>query len=281
MRPRTADPVIDCATARPAGPLRGLIDAYEGSWLDGLTPGTHQGLPSGYLTLIIGLGHPLDIVKMPSAAQSPGSFTAFVGGLHATPATVRYGTTMRCMSVKLSPLGARALLGMPAAELASTVVDLRDVLSDDATELVDRLGSAGTWPERFGILDDVLGRRPADAHPPKPPVARAWRRLADTAGEIRIDALAGEVGLGRRELGERFRSELGLSPKVAARVLRFDRAWRRLRAAPRSSLAELAAAFGYYDQAHMTNEWRELAGHAPASLLAAEELPNFQDARPA
>lgn len=62
------------------------------------------------------------------------------------------------MNVKLTPLGARAVLGMPARELASIVVDLRDVLGAASRELLDRRAAAVAWPDRFTALDDVLGR---------------------------------------------------------------------------------------------------------------------------
>ena len=81
----------------------------------------------------------------------------------------------------------------------------------------------------------------------------------------------------------RFRDEFGLSPKIAARVIRFDRARRRLQqrvadgAAP--ALAEVAADGGFSDQAHLAREFRELAGCTPSRWLA-EEFRNVQAAAP-
>jgi AraC-like DNA-binding protein len=277
MRATGGGSVIDGAIGRPAPALRSFVDAYAGSWFEGLRPGSHQGLPSGSMTLIIGLGEAIDIAAMPDAAQAPQAFDAFVGGLHSSPATVRYETTMRCVSVKLSPLGSRALLGSPAGELASTVVDLREVIGRAAGELVDRLGSASSWDERFAALDDVFCRVAREAAQTPPALSWAWRRLAASAGRVRIAALAEESGLSRRHLGERFRAEFGISPKVATRVLRFDRARRLLRASHPPQLAAVAAACGYSDQAHMCHEWRELAGDSPTAWLRSEELPNLQD----
>jgi AraC-like DNA-binding protein len=91
--------------------------------------------------------------------------------------------------------------------------------------------------------------------------------------------LADELGWSERYLGQRFASEFGLSPKVAARVMRFDRARRLLQqrivsgAPPR--LTELALECGYYDQAHLAREFCEMAGCSP-SRWVAEELRNIQ-----
>jgi transcriptional regulator GlxA family with amidase domain len=70
---------------------------------------------------------------------------------------------------------------------------------------------------------------------------------------------------------------LGLAPKAAARVLRFERSRRLIEAAKGQGLADVAAAAGYYDQAHMTRDWREIAGCPPTTWIA-EELPSVQDA---
>ena len=100
---------------------------------------------------------------------------------------------------------------------------------------------------------------------------------------LTIGALAAEVGWSRQHLGRRFTDEFGLSPKSAARVMRFDRARHALAARPTTtSIAEVAAACGYYDQAHLNREFAELARCTPTELLAGdlpsdEHLPSVQD----
>ncbi|MGH3796323.1 MAG: helix-turn-helix domain-containing protein [Pseudonocardiaceae bacterium] len=89
-------------------------------------------------------------------------------------------------------------------------------------------------------------------------------------------ALAEEVGWSRRHLGERFRREFGLTPKVAGRVMRFEIAHRLLQTPDRPALAEVAARCGFYDQAHLHREWRELAGCTPSRWLA-DEFPSVHD----
>ncbi|WP_201776698.1 helix-turn-helix domain-containing protein [Allosalinactinospora lopnorensis] len=118
----------------------------------------------------------------------------------------------------------------------------------------------------------MLADAPAVAHE----VSRAWNRLVVTEGRLAVDELAREVGWSRRHLTQRFHGELGLTPKAAGRVLRFERAVRLLRRSAPPGLAEIAHACGYYDQAHMNREWRALAGRSPTGWLA-EELPNIQD----
>lgn len=270
------DPLVETAVGLPAPRLRALVDYYVGYRLEGFSPGLHQGLPSRNLTMIISLASPVDVAVMPDPARPPGAFAALVAGLHSAPATIAHDGRQHGIHVKLNPLGARALLGVPAAELASAVIDLRDLFTPRAVELHDRLATTQGWPARFAVLDEVLGSRLADTPGPPGAVAWAWSRLVARGGSVGVQALADEVGWSRRNLGERFRAELGLSPKMAARVLRFEHACRRLKRSRRPSLADVALACGYYDQAHLTRDWRALAGCTPTAWLC-EELPFVQD----
>jgi AraC-like DNA-binding protein len=117
-----------------------------------------------------------------------------------------------------------------------------------------------------------LRERPA----PPPEVAFAWHALAATRGRIPVAELARRTGWSRRHLAERFRDVLGLAPKQAARVLRFEAACEALARSPRRRLADLALACGYHDQAHLTREFRALAGASPAEWIR-RELPFVQD----
>jgi AraC-like DNA-binding protein len=272
------EPLVQIITGAPWTPLRPLVAGYSGYRVEGAQPGVHRGLPSRHLTLIVTLTGTVDLSAMPDPAQPPAAFTTLAGGLHARPALISHNGQQHGIQLHLTPLGARVLLGLPAGELASTVVGLDTLLGPVAGELSARVRSARTWAERFGHLDQVLIRltksrsRPA----PAPELGWVWRRLCARHGQVAICTLAREIGWSRRHLSMRFRREFGLTPKTASRVMRFEVAHRLLRAPHRPGLAEVAARCGYADQAHLSREWRELAGCSPSRWLA-EEIPFVQD----
>ncbi|MEV4756261.1 helix-turn-helix domain-containing protein [Micromonospora sp. NPDC049559] len=259
---------------RPAPPLRPLVARYTGYRQVGLAPGRHRGLPSPYLTLIFTLDEPLEVAAHPDPRTPPGRYATLVGGLHTAPALITHPGRQSGIQLALSPLGARALLGLPAGELAGLDVDAAEVFGASGRELHERLLAAGGWPERFALLDRFLAPRAAAATPPRPEVAHAWRRLLAGGGAAPVAELAREVGWSPRYLGRRFDVEIGLSPKAVARVVRFDRARRRLQrragTGPDLALADLAAGCGYYDQAHLAREFRSLAGCPPSRWLWEE-----------
>lgn len=259
---------------RPAPALRPLVAWYSGYREAGVPPATHRGLPSPHLTVIFTLDDPLVIAAHPDPRTPPRSYDTLVGGLHTTPALITHDGRQSGVQLALTPLGARALLGVPAGELSGLDLDGADVLGRLAGELRERLLEAPGWDERFAVLDAVLARhaRPTRAQPPE--VTLAWRRTLATGGRVSVSALAREAGWSTRHLNGRFREEIGLSPKEAARVVRFDRARRMIQAAAaaarRLTLADAAAECGFYDQAHLAREFGALAGCPPSRWLAED-----------
>lgn len=269
---------VEMVLGRPSAALSPYVDRYVGYRQGALMSGTHQGLPSRSLTLIISLADPVTVLSMPDQTDPPQTFPGLISGLHAGPVTIAADRVQYGIHVELTPWAAGALLGHPAGVLASGIYDIQDVLGARGSELLGRVREASDWASRFAALDRVLGAHSDGAWTARAEVAQAWTTLVRTGGRIPITQLARHVGWSRRHLGERFRAELGLSPKTAGRVIRFDRSHTALTRPARSGLAQIAVECGYTDQAHLTREWRELAGQTPSAWMAAE-LPFIQDAR--
>jgi AraC-like DNA-binding protein len=162
----------------------------------------------------------------------------------------------------VGPLGAYTLLGLPMDELSGHTVDLADVLGSP------------TWAQRFALLDGFLLRRLADGPRPAPEIDWAWQRPVATGGAAPIGQLAAEVGWSHRHLIARFRQQVGLAPKTAARRVRFDRVWRRLDQPQPLDWADLAREAGYADQAHLVREFHRFTGTTrPPSRVAARSIP--------
>jgi AraC-like DNA-binding protein len=198
---------------------------------------------------------------------------SFAGGLYARPVRVRHEGSAAGVQIDLEPVAARALLGVPAGELANRTVGLESLIGARADEVAERLHGAAGAAERFAILDGVLRRALAGAREAcRPDTLRAWTLLERSGGRMRVEALAAELGCSRRHLVNRFAADIGAPPKLAARLIRFENARRRLGSAP---LVRLAAECGYADQAHMAREFSALAGRPPTAF------PFVQDGRAA
>ena len=190
-----------------------------------------------------------------------------LAGPATSSTTVRLEPDTLTVGVRFRPGAAPAMLGASAAELRDLEVSLDALWGRAGAEFADRVIDASDATARLGVMVDALVRGLGDARLPDPVGVGIARALSE--GEERsVTALAAEFALSERQLRRRVEEAVGYSPRVLARVLRFQRF---LRLARRSTtgrrLARLAIDAGYADQAHLTRESRALAGLPPAALL--------------
>jgi len=255
---------VDVAVPRPEVRLPGVAMAGFRQRVGGSVRIAMVAHPS--VTLFLDLSESGGLVRETGGTSRCGSFVAGLlpGGLRTG------GRAGECLQIRLSPAVATAVLG-GSAELTGAVATLEEVWGRDAGRTEERLRAAPTWDERFTIATDLLARR-LGAAPPRvePEVARVWHRTLAARGRVRVDSLAEDVGWSRQRLWARFRAQLGLTPKRAAGLVRFDHAAHLLAAGhPAASVAALS---GYADQSHLHREARAITGLTPATLAAAPWL---------
>ncbi len=181
-------------------------------------------------------------------------------GAHGASSVVEGDCAPSYLEVWLTPLGAYTLLGLPMDELSDQLVDLVDVLGGTGRRLAQQLREASSWRQRFALMDQFLLRRLDRGPRPSPEVGWAWERLVATGGAVPIGRIADEVGWSHRHLIARFRQQVGLRPKTAARLVRFDGVWQRIDERRPLDWGQVAADAGYADQAHLVRDFRQFTG---------------------
>lgn len=217
--------------------------------------------------VIIGFGEPLGIAigREPGVDDRLGSFTA---GLTSGPVHVRSQGAAHCLQIDLTPLGARRFFGWPMHELSGQMVRLDDIADRDIAGLRQRLGAERSWRRRFALAEQFcLARLAGDR--PSGPVAWAYGRIVASGGAVRVEAIAARLDWSRKHLAARFREEIGMGPKIIARIARFNRAQAMAAAGAGDGWADIAVACGYADQAHLVREFAALAGTTPGAWRAA------------
>jgi methylphosphotriester-DNA--protein-cysteine methyltransferase len=117
-------------------------------------------------------------------------------------------------------------------------------------------------------MDEFLLRRMADGPRPAPEVVRAWQRIGATAGAVPIGQLADDVGWSHRHLIAMFKRQIGVAPRTAARIVRFERVLGRLDRRLPVRWSALATDLGYADQAHLIRDFRSFTGTTPTAFSA-------------
>ena len=222
-------------------------------------------VPYPAITVVVDFGDGPLVVDDGSSRQLRGSVVA---GL--APGNVRVrGQDIECLQMRLSPVVAHGVLGA-SPELGGTVVALEDLWGGDATRIQEQLRAAGSWDDRFAIAEAALARRHQAGPAVDPEVAFVWGQMVTRRGRVRVDQLAAEVGWSRKRLWSRFRSQVGVTPKRATQLVRFDHAAHRLAAGVSAAL--VAAESGYVDQSHLHRDVMAFAGVTPMAVAVAPWL---------
>lgn len=190
-----------------------------------------------------------------------------VAGPDTRPIIETLPTGARIVGMRFLPGAAPAWLGVSASEIVNGRLPLENFWGRDARRLAEQLCEAENPMEASRrMLSALLARRPTGTlmDPTAPAILNALSR--NDGATARLPALAAHLGFAERTLRRRCESAFGYGPKTLDRILRFQRFLRLLRRTSEPRLAELAAACGFADQAHLTREVGRLGGLTPGGF---------------
>jgi AraC-like DNA-binding protein len=214
--------------------------------------------------------------------DDPGSVRAHSGALVCGTYTRSYLYDPRqrasVVGVHFRPGGAFPFLGVSPAELVDSHVPLDDVWGSSARSLREQLLESGSPHQRLRLVEAALLSRLRRARAGHPAVLAAVAALGATGDAARVADVAARVNLSRRRLIEVFEREVGLTPKLYARLQRFDHVKKRIaNLGGPPSWATFAVACGYFDQSHMLRDFMEFSSMSPASYLQGKSAETMFD----
>jgi AraC-like DNA-binding protein len=190
---------------------------------------------------------------------------AFVAGPDTGPVPFAWQPGTVLVGARFRPGAGGAALGVPLSELLNLRVDAADLPVVPAGLLPGSLTPAEAVLRMAGIAAGMVTDRPPDVL-----VMEAVRLLG--MPDATAEAVGSGLGLSERQLRRRCQAAVGYGPRTLTRVLRFRQFLSRVDAGEAADLAEVAAAVGYADQAHLTRESTRLAGLPPAALARTRAL---------
>jgi AraC-like DNA-binding protein len=206
------------------------------------------------------------VVRFGPSARSGLDVHAFGARQRVHRKLIRRG--QRSLTARLALGAPEAVLGVPASAMAGRIVALEDLWGDvDTRRLCARLADARDIVAAAAILESAIADRlaTADGRPTRAQLALA---AADRLTSASVNAVAADLGVSERHLRRVFHETVGVSPKAFAKLTRFHRALRAARQDAHAGWASIAAAAGYYDQAHLIAEFRAISGVTPRALVA-------------
>lgn len=270
--PQPGDTPLTYEEAPPGASLRHAIACYwQIAGHTGAGPGQlHRILPDACVDVIFDL-QVWRLRATPDAAQLVGTMTR--------AACFTVSGSIDLLGIRFRPGGAAVFCQDPLQQLTDASAPADTWLNAATRPLLRRLADTISLRERVRLLEGFLLRE-FRAHPLDAKVLAATRLIDGAAGhEPAVAMVARTLGLGERQLERRFQAATGLAPVVYRRVRRFRRVLDLL-GNTNGSLVEVAAAAGYFDQAHMTREFNRFAGLSPRVWRAEQaDVAFVQDAR--
>jgi AraC-like DNA-binding protein len=169
------------------------------------------------------------------------------------------------------PAGIYQLFGLPALENVNLDHAAHAVFGAAASDLQQRLGNAHCFQERVQIADQFITGQSFKAQPAADPIEAAANEIVSNYGVCRIDCLVRQTGLAIRNFQRMFQQRVGVSPKLFARIARFESALKAKALSPQMSWTNIAHEFGYHDHMHMVHDFRQLSGQTPTGILEQVE----------
>jgi len=243
----------------PPPALREYVECF---WTRGGVPApnaTHHVIPDGCIDLVLSYDS-VGTQENPAIALAVGTMTRplSIASREAAPAYV---------GVRFWPGRALPFLGVPASEITDGRVSIGDLWKRRSESLaILQQGELGAWRV---VLDTLLMRRLERARPVDRTVDAAVAAILRSGGNLSIAPLAPALGVTRQHLARAFALHVGVSPKTFARVARVRRVLAKARVAATVDWTALALDAGFYDQAHLSGEVRELTGRTPTEWLTA------------
>lgn len=189
-----------------------------------------------------------------------GAQTSFAGHMDLYPGVVSF-------AIFFQPVGWSQLFGIPIYAITNRIHDARTSMGPAIRQLWNRLGECQSFENRVAIAEEFLLKCLGHSID-QDLIAEIATYLFRHQGAIRIPTLARQGSLCLRQFERRFQRETGISPKVFARIARFQAALDAKLARPNRTWVDIAHSFGYHDQMHMIHDFESLGRNSPTHVIA-------------
>ncbi len=152
-------------------------------------------------------------------------------------------------------------------QLLNKMVPANLIWRDMAQELLDPILTFTNHEQQLYLLESFFLNNLQTRYKQSDILTQSMNIIRESAGTVKIQQVADDVAISRRQLERKFRSQIGLTPKQFGRITRIRQLVKGLQSTPKPNLLELTAKGKYSDQAHLTRECKALTGTTPQKLI--------------
>lgn len=250
---------------KPTPSLRPFVECFwtlEGDASINPSP-PERILPDGCVELILNFG---DRFLQHDGFQRKLQPRNYLVGQMTGPVLISASERVELLGIRFQPSGTRPFVEVPAHEFTDRVVELGSISTQFERELLHACAAGSTLTRKIAVVDKFLARELTKAKHDSQLLTLA-ANVIDSHGVVSVDELASQAGISSRQLERRFLRDVGIGPKLLARIIRFQQVFRAVDQS-NPGWADVAFACGYYDQAHLIRDFKQFAQQTPAVLLA-------------
>jgi AraC-like DNA-binding protein len=213
---------------------------------------------------------PISAFEYQTSASRVMPRTVLIGPQTARQADLWLNDGWGSLAIHFQPAGFLRLFHMPVAPLTDRAFDAVDVVGHGIGSLHNDVIRGASPAAMVRCVERFLASR-LDSADPEHAAARAATVMLDTHGRLRVADAIRHSGLSERQFERRFTEQMGMSPKLYARVARLNFVLQRKAADPATTWAEISQEAGYFDQTHLTKDFRAMLGVAPGAYLRGSQ----------
>lgn len=243
----------------PVAPLDGCIQSLWYAQMPDADHSRERILPTGRVQIILNLARDF-LLDCPEGRQPVRQSSTLIVGARSIYEIVETSDMADLIGIVFKPGGFPPFVRDCAHLFSNRSVDLEGVWGSSVRSLRDCLHELPCPEAKLRVLEQFLLDSFNSRLARHPVVEFALTRFRQTPDIATVREVARSTGLSQRRFSQVFREQVGFSPKVFARILRFQRAVRQLHAGVDLPWAELAIECGFYDQSHFANEFRAFSG---------------------
>lgn len=251
----------------PCPELRPYVRAYAQREIVGSAIDTVQPMPASLESIVeLDFGNP-PTVEYLNGTVLEATRTSIVGQGTYRRHWIRLRSPVDSFGIFFQPMGIRQLFGIPGRLLLNQEYAAVDVIGKSISQIWERMAENKCFDARVRIVEGYLARAAADASACTVVMASA-RRIFREQGAMQVTIFADQTSLSVRQYERRFLDEIGVTPKLFARITRYQMAMDAKMTTPASSWLTIAHEYGYHDQMHMIKDFQKLGGDSPCGILS-------------
>ncbi len=251
--PPALEPFVDCFWILAAETAEGSAEAEP-----------EIVLPDGKTELIVHFGD--DFLKLEGEAYVRQARVLMSGQL-TERILLRPTGTIGVVAARFKAAGAARFFHIPFEEIVDQVIDFSRYEKATSTAIYDEVARAASHEDRLAAMQTLLERLLSVESQEDVFVRQACQYITKSEGEYSVQELVKLIGFSERQLERKFKKQVGITPKILSRIMRFQKFLAMTKTSNTLTLSDAALACGYYDQSHFIRDFTRFSGVTPMHYL--------------